>query len=162
MTRNNYALISLVTLMLFAAMVLTIVPLPHFLIGMMPQWALLVVLWVVVQFPDKLGVIFAFCFGLLMDVLTGSLLGQHAFVYVFLVYCVLKLQLSLRHLPMWQQMLMVLMFSFLNLSLQRVIIVWVGHALPLGNLWVSIFTSALVWPLLTAVLHKFHWQRIIE
>ena len=51
-----------------------------------PQWAVLVLLFWVMTAPEAVGMVSAWVAGLLVDSLTGSLLGQHALTYVLIAW----------------------------------------------------------------------------
>lgn len=51
-----------------------------------PDWLLIsLVFWTIYQ-PRRVGVVWAFSLGLIMDVHNGTLLGQHAFIYPIIAF----------------------------------------------------------------------------
>ena len=59
-------------------MLLTIFPMPDWFSAIRPQWCALILLYWCFALPMHVGIISGWCVGLLLDVLLGTLLGQHA------------------------------------------------------------------------------------
>ena len=93
---------------LTVALILTIIPLPAFLIPMRPYWVALVVIFWCLETQDLVSLGSAFLLGVVLDILTGSLLGMHVLGLVILVYLVTRFRARLRFFPPWQQALSVL------------------------------------------------------
>ncbi len=117
-----------------------------------PQWAVLVLLFWVMTAPEAVGMVSAWVAGLLVDSLTGSLLGQHALTYVLIAWAGLSLHQRLRMYSGVQQTLIVFLtvlgaevLAALLLRLVR------GQALSFAMLWTPVVT-ALCWPLLYGAL----------
>ncbi len=91
-----------------AALILTIWPLPHWAELFRPAWVPLVTVYWCLWLPQRVGVITAFVAGLLVDALTGTLLGEHALALVLVAWSTLWLHLQVRVYPWWQQCFMVL------------------------------------------------------
>ena len=87
------------------AMVLTVMPLPAMLAPLRPYWVALVVIFWCLETQALISLGSAFLIGLLLDVLTGTLLGMHALGLVILVYLVTRFRARLRFFPPWQQAL---------------------------------------------------------
>ena len=60
------------------AVVLTLFPLPDYLESLRPYWVALVLIYWCLESQELLSLGLAFVIGLALDLLTGSLLGQHA------------------------------------------------------------------------------------
>ncbi len=93
---------------LAVAFVLQLMPLPQVLLPVKPYWVALVLIYWAIELPEKIGLGFAFLFGMAGDVLTGELLGEQALRLVVLAFIVLRFRARLRFFPMWQQALAVL------------------------------------------------------
>ncbi|HBX59444.1 MAG TPA: rod shape-determining protein MreD, partial [Methylophaga sp.] len=88
--------------------------------------------------------------GLVMDVVTGGILGIHAFAYALVIYLVGRLHLQIRQYPLWQQA-----FTILSLvSLVHFIVMLSAPITFSWNHWLTVLTSTLVWPFVYAVLRK--------
>lgn len=137
---------------IFAAFGLSLLPLPRLTFPFMPDWVLLVVLYWVIFLPQGVSIGIAWITGLLIDVLTNSLLGEHAVASAFVAYLGLKLYRRIRVFPLWQQMLSILVL----LSIYHAILFWIQGIIqqPLTpNYWFAIITGTLVWPLIATLLH---------
>ena len=117
-----------------------------------PQWAVLVLLFWVMTAPEAVGMVSAWVAGLLVDSLTGSLLGQHALTYVLIAWAGLSLHQRLRMYSVVQQALIVFLtvlgaevLAALLLRLAR------GQALSFAMIWTPVVT-ALFWPLVYGAL----------
>ena len=141
-------LVLLTTLLL--AMVLAVITLPASLpmeLGYLrPDWVLLVLIYWVIALPHRIGIGTAWCLGLLMDVLLGSLFGQHALSFVLVAYVSVSLYQRLRMFAVWQQSLVV----FAMIGVHEVLGFWVESIAGLAqwSIWLLLpaVISALMWP----------------
>jgi rod shape-determining protein MreD len=93
-----------------------------------------------------------FVVGLLLDTLTGTLLGQHALALSLVAFVCVRLHQRIRLYPRWQQALTVLVL----LMLHQLISLWVDRTigrpgLPLSY-WLPSFVGMLLWPLVHEIL----------
>ena len=105
-TRRDRRLVVLITVAIAA--VLTLIPLPDYLEFLRPYWVALVLIYWGLETQGLVTLGFAFTIGLALDLLTGSLLGQHALGLVIITYLVTRFRFRLRFFPPWQQALAVL------------------------------------------------------
>lgn len=140
---------------LAAAMALTIVPLPDWLESWRPNWVALVLIFWGLETRDFISVGAAFLVGLVLDLLTGSLLGMHALEMVVLVYLVIRFRARLRFFPPWQQALSVLAL----LINDRIIVLWIvslkGDEFPTAGFWLPPLVSMLLWPWIFLLLDRY-------
>ena len=61
--------------------------------------------------PDKVGIFEALLFGLLTDLLTGSVLGLNGLLFVLLTYICQRFFYQFRVSPIWQQSVILFFFS---------------------------------------------------
>jgi len=98
------------------------------------------------------GVGVGWVLGLLLDVMTGTLLGQHALSLSLVAFLALRLHLRVRVLPAWQQGISV----FLLVVLDRALSLWVtgiqGMPTEAKAIWAPAATSTLLWPWLYVIL----------
>ncbi len=132
---------------------------PELFSWLRPEWAAIVLLYWVMAVPQRVGMVTAWCVGILVDSLTGSLLGQHALGFVLIAFVGLSMYERLRMYSLLQQAFIV----FVTIALARLIGFWV-EALVRGVGWTPMIllpavTSALLWPLaftaLRALRRKF-------
>lgn len=109
------------------------------------------IFWALVL-PERVGVLWAFGIGLVLDVATGTLLGHHALGLSIVVYVAAELHARIRIFPLWQQSL----FVWLLLVLERLLSLWIlgatGQPLPSLTYWGSTLVGLILWPWLSIVL----------
>ena len=137
------------------AVVLTLVPLPTFVDALRPYWVALVLIYWCLETQDLVPLGFAFLSGLVLDLLTGSLLGLHALSLVVLVYLVTRFRARIRFFPPWQQALSILAL-LLN---DRIIVLWImslrGEPLPPIAFWAAPVVGTAIWPWLFLLLDRY-------
>ena len=87
------------------AFLLALVPLPGLLLPLRPYWLALVLAYWVIETPERAGLGFAFCIGLLADVLTGGILGEQALRLVVMAFILQRFRARIRFFPLSQQAL---------------------------------------------------------
>jgi rod shape-determining protein MreD len=140
---------------LVVAIVLTLVSLPPALDALRPYWVALVLIYWCLETRGLITLGMAFSTGLSLDLLTGSLLGQHALSLVILVYLVTRFRARLRFFPTWQQALSV----FALLLNDRIILLWIvslrGDPLPSLDFWLPPIMGTLLWLPVFLLLDRF-------
>jgi len=117
-----------------------------------PDLLLLVIAYWCLNEPGRIGMVTAFCFGLLMDVHDGSLLGVHALTYTLVAYGTLVLSRRLQRFNSVVQCIHMLPVFVVAKSASRLIEGWLaGEWLGWGWLWSAIL-MALLWPLVDVLL----------
>lgn len=149
----------LITLLI--AFTLALLPMPDWTIWLRPAWVLLVLIYWTMTMPYRIGVVFAFFMGLMMDLLNGSLLGEHALAFTLVIYFVARMHIRLCIYPPLQQGLsigiFVLFYQFIIYCIQGF-----GGELPSSHLyWLSSLTSMLFWPWLFILMRDCRrWFKI--
>ncbi|MEE8496289.1 MAG: rod shape-determining protein MreD [Xanthomonadales bacterium] len=140
---------------LLVAVVLTLVSLPSELAALRPYWVALVLIYWCLETQGLVTLGMAFSVGLVLDLLTGSLLGMHAISLVILIYLVTRFRARLRFFPTWQQALSV----FALLLNDRIILLWIvslrGDPLPPLGFWLPPIVGALLWIPVFLLLDRF-------
>ena len=90
------------------AMLLMILPLPEWARPFRPQWVTLTLVYWCIALPHRFGVGTGFSLGIVLDVLTGTLLGQHALGLSLVAFIAVQLHARIRVFPFWQQSLAVI------------------------------------------------------
>lgn len=128
------------------AILMMILPLPEWARTYRPQWVTLTLIYWCIALPHRVGVGSGFITGLLLDVLTGTLLGQHALGLSLVAFISMQMHQRIRVFPLWQQALGV----FILLLLEHLLALWVMGAtdqIPPGlDYWVVPLIGALLWP----------------
>lgn len=92
-----------VVLALLVALSLEVAPLPDTADILRPAWmALSIIYWSMHQ-PGRYGVGIAWIVGLVLDVLKGAVLGQHALMLSVAAYLTIMFRQRMRVFPIWQQ-----------------------------------------------------------
>jgi rod shape-determining protein MreD len=149
-TTQNSALTILITLLV--AFILTLLPMPGWAVWLTPSWVLMVLIYWAMSAPDRVNVGVAWIVGIFLDVLEGTLLGEHAFALTMIVYLVVRMSSRLRMFPLIQQglsiFLLVLLYQFILFCIQGFL-----GALPSSWLyWFSSLTSMLLWPWVYSIM----------
>ncbi|TSA03850.1 MAG: rod shape-determining protein MreD [Methylococcus sp.] len=135
------------------AMITRILPLGEGFAPFNPDWVALVLLYWILPVPERIGILWAWGVGLMVDALTGRLLGQHALAYGVMAYLALLMRARLTLLPLFMQSLWVLGL----LLVESLLVLWTQRQeLPVAmqfQYWYPALTGALIWPLVLFILH---------
>jgi rod shape-determining protein MreD len=116
--------------------------------------ALILVFWNVYQ-PRRIGIALAWLLGLVMDVYSGSLLGQHALAYSVLSFGAIALHRRLLWYSITGQALQLLPLFFLAQIVVVLVHFFFTGVMPPWLSWISPLLTALLWiPLSNWVLGR--------
>ena len=122
------------------------------LIGFAPDFvALFIIYWTLNQ-PRRVGVGWAFCLGLMMDVADGNVMGQHALAYTMMAYLTLSRQRQLAIFPFWQQAFVALGLMLAGQGLMLALRTMMGAPFVGWNYFAGCFLAAFIWPPLSNLL----------
>ena len=146
---------------LILALVLALLPMPDWTVWLRPAWVLMVLIYWAIHVPFKVSVGVAWLMGLVMDLLMGSLLGEHALAFTIAVYFVSRMYMRLRMYPLMQQGMSVFAFVLLYQFIIYCTQGFIGD-LPRNHLyWLSSVTSMLLWPWLFVLMRDFRrWFKV--
>jgi rod shape-determining protein MreD len=144
----------LIFLTIVTAVLLSLLPLPDVLLPFKPYWVALVLVYWSLETQDVISLGHAFLIGLVLDILSGSLMGLHALSLVVMVFLVQRFRSRLRFFPPWQQA-----FSVLGLLVNdRIILIWItallGEPLPTWKYWLPPLVGMALWPWLFLLLDR--------
>ncbi|WP_443091285.1 rod shape-determining protein MreD [Basfia succiniciproducens] len=140
------------------ALVLEISPWPAGFHSFKPAWLVLALTYWVLALPTRINIGTAFIFGVVWDVLLGTVLGVHALVLSCFAYLIARYHQILRNLSLWQQSLLIIVLVFfvrLGVFLLELFI----HSAEFD--WKEIFgalISGLLWPWVFLLLRKIRRQ----
>ena len=139
---------------MFIALLITLLPLPNYLLLASPFWVLLFFIYWMNYFSVRWRFFFALIIGLMLDILNGSLLGQNSIALIISSAFIINIKQS---------------FHVSNISTQQVY-VFIAGSIYLGILllthviiqgfdfsWIvllSPLTTSLFWPLVQFILTK--------
>lgn len=151
----------LIPLSILGALILDSMPLPAQISTFRPEFTTLIVVYWVMFNPRQVSIGSAWFVGILQDTLNGGWLGLHAFTKSIIAYFVQRLHLQIQIFPAWQQMAMVLLFSYLDHSLASLIYsAFQPSSLHLADL-VRPLSTALFWPFIYLGISKLrYWARL--
>lgn len=148
-----------IILSLLVAFVLTILPVAEAWGHWRPEWiALVLVHWGLVL-PKKSSLVLACFVGLLLDVIQGSILGQHAFGLLLVLFITLRMRSRILNDSLFQQLFLL----FLALGSYLLINLWIlgiTGSTPSGwGYWLKVVSSMLVWPVFHYYMHIYHARK---
>lgn len=148
----HYGWLLAASLLLAAA--LSVVVLPDWLALARPALVLMVVSYWALA-PDRpMGLLGSWCIGLMLDVMNGTALGQHALALVLCVFILIKFSEFIRSYRIWQQALLFLpIFLIYEFTLFWMDNLTGRSAEPLWR-WAPVVSSTLLWPPLSFLLQR--------
>jgi len=136
------------------AFMLTLLPMPNWAVWLRPAWVLMVLIFWVMAAPDQVSVGAAWIAGIILDILLGSLLGEHALALTIVTFIVVRMYSRLRMFPLLQQglsiFLLVLLYQFILFCIQG----FIGSSPNSWLYWSSSLTSMLLWPWVYSILRS--------
>jgi rod shape-determining protein MreD len=131
------------------SIILTIVPTPDFLENFKPDWTLLLLIFLSINIPKEFNVGTAFILGILVDVSKGTLLGQHAFAYLLVIFLTSKLHLQLRNYPLLQLTAIICLI----LMIYQFILFWIngisGISSSISSYMGPVISGTVLWPIIS-------------
>ena len=148
---------SFLTIGIIAILLLSIYPLPTWGQWLRPEFAVLAVIYWVMLAPFQLGMTLAWFIGLSLDLLEGSVLGQHALALTIIAYiCALSHQ-QLRMFSLGAQILAVFLLVLLYLLMNYWVNSLTGGSFDSILFLLPVLTSAFFWPLLKLIFDHMNF-----
>jgi rod shape-determining protein MreD len=136
------------------ALLLTIMPLPEWLRMLRPDWVGLVLIYWCMALPERVGVVSGWLSGLVVDLLTGAILGQHALALTVVAWLTIRFHQRVRLFPLLQQAATVLVLLVLHQLLALWISRFIGRPGVDWQYWAPSFIGMLAWPLIYTSLRS--------
>lgn len=132
-------------LSLTGALVLAVVPLPGPVEPFRPPFVTMAVIYWTMMWPRLCGPLTGFVIGLALDVLYGSLLGQHALALVVVSWLTLRFHLQIRIFPLWQ----LTVTAFMLMAVDAFLVFWADGiaGYPTGGAarWTQVLAGGIAW-----------------
>ena len=133
----------LITISIFFALVMALMPLPISFEPYRPDWVLMVLMYWSLAVPHRLNIGTAWVVGLLIDLASGSPLGVNSLTYSVCIFITASNFQKIRNFSLWQQSILIALF----LTLYHLMQFWLNHFL-MG----VYFSPHYMWPVLTGML----------
>lgn len=147
---------------LLLALFLTLMPLPEVVEAARPYWIAMVLIYWILESGRLRHLGQAFVLGLLVDVLTGVLLGQHALSLLIISYLTDRFRNRIRFFPPWQQAAVVLALLFNDRIVQLWVVGLVGDTWPPWVWWLAPLAGMLLWPWLFLLLDRLRQRERLQ
>ena len=145
---------NIIFLSFIAAFILSMVPLPQVLQLVRPEFVTVVLIYWAIALPNRIGVGIGWTVGLVYDVSTDVLLGQHALTFALIAYLAIKLHQRIRIFPVWQQALTILVLMMFQGTITLWIKGMVGDPPTLSAFMLPAISTALFWPVAYFLLRQ--------
>lgn len=147
-----------VLLSLLVALSLEVTPLPADLATWRPPWLALTAMYWALAYPRRYGLALAWCAGIVLDVLKGGVLGQHALAMTVATWLTLRFHLRLRVFPIWQQTVAV----GAVIATHQFFVFWVDGVTGGAELsWqraTPVLAAMIAWPIVVALLDALRYR----
>jgi rod shape-determining protein MreD len=137
------------------ALVLTLLPMPEWTVWLRPAWVMMVLIYWSMTSPQHVNVGTAWTVGIILDVLNGTLLGEHALALVIVTYFVVRMHSQLRVYPILQQAIWVFLFVLLYQFVLFCVQGFLGELPKTWLYWSSSATSMLLWPWVYTIMRDY-------
>jgi rod shape-determining protein MreD len=139
---------------LLVALSLEVTPLPGDFAPWRPPWLALAAIYWALAYPRRYGLAMSWSAGLVLDVLKGAVLGQHALAMTVAVWLALRFHLRLRIFPIWQQTVAVGAL----IAVHQFLVFWVDGVTGEAELaWTRLaptLAAMLCWPLVAVLFDR--------
>lgn len=145
---------------ILAAYLLAIFPLDYAFLWLRPEFVALLVVYWAIHLPQQFGLVSAWMSGLGLDIVENSTLGQHALALTVVAYVCLMSYQRIRSYAMWHQS----MWIFILVGIHQLFCNWVqslnGRSADVWEFLIPALASALIWPVVYAVLStlRIHYR----
>jgi len=150
-----------IAISMLIAIILALLPMPDWTIWLRPAWVLMILIYWSMTVPYRVGVGIAWIMGIIVDLLNGTLLGEHALAFTVVIYFVSRMYMRFRMYPLLQQGISVLFFTLIYQFILYCVQGFIGE-LPRSHLyWLSSVTSMLLWPWLFILMRDYRrWFKV--
>ena len=148
----------LMVVSLLVALSLEVTSLPANLAAWRPPWLALTAIYWALAYPRRYGLALAWIAGLVLDVLKGGVLGQHALAMTVATWLALRFHLRIRVFPIWQQTTAIGVL----IAIHQFLVFWVDGVTVGAELsWqraTPTLAAIIAWPLIVVTLDRLRIQ----
>ncbi len=141
------------------AFLLLLMPLPDKLLLWRPEWIALTFIYWTLILPNKVSLFMAWFAGLFIDIIFGSILGQHAFTMTIVVFMSIRLLPRISKNILWHQYALIILVLGTYLLLNLWIMAATGNNPATWRYWLPLLSSLIIWPFYSWVLKFFREKR---
>nr|VFJ42413.1 MAG: rod shape-determining protein MreD [Candidatus Kentron sp. DK]VFJ45471.1 MAG: rod shape-determining protein MreD [Candidatus Kentron sp. DK] len=127
-------------------------PLPAWAVLWRPAWVAMVLIYWCLAIPGRIGMGIGWSAGLVLDILGGGLLGQHAMGLCIVAFIAGRFHHKIRVLPIWQHSIvlfgLITLYRFSVLSVSGI----QGYPIPISAYFSPALTSMVLWPWVFVIL----------
>ena len=131
---------------------LALAPVPTALLPLKPFWLALVLVYWLLELPERVPLGRVFLLGLIGDLVGGELFGEQAMRLCILCFIALRFRSRLRFFPMWQQTLAVFGLLLNDRIVYLMVHTFAGDPAPSLDFWLAPVAGTIVWPWLFLLL----------
>ncbi len=142
--------------------VVMILPVSEWVQWAWPEWTTMALIYWTMTLPSRVGILTGWVLGLGLDVLLGTVLGQHALVLALVAYFSLVLHRRIRVYPILQQSFIVFLLVGLQLLMLRFVQAAVGSVPSSLLYWLPCLVSALLWPVFFFFMNIFRYRFVVS
>jgi rod shape-determining protein MreD len=150
---------ALMTLVLLVSLVLTLLPVDPLLRAIWPHWTAMVMIYWVLEGNRLRFFGQAWLLGLVLDIFTGTLLGQQALSLLLMSFLLSRFRNRLRFFPPWQQAVAVLAMLSIDRLIALVVFMVTSEPWPPLLWYLSPVVGMVLWPWLFLALDALRQTR---
>ncbi|KTC66012.1 Rod shape-determining protein MreD (plasmid) [Legionella adelaidensis] len=147
-------------LALIVALILTILPLPEFMLGVRPPWVLLLLLYAEFYLPKNFSTISVFFLGLCLDILLFHVIGENAFALLITTWVATGKTRRFAFFSVGQQMVLIGLFALIYESILLLIDAFLGNNYSSITVVGSTILAMLLWPWVRILAESIFIQKI--
>lgn len=154
MRHSPYLIHGVILGSIFLGLVFAVFPLPVKAGALRPEFICLLCIFWVTNMPQYVGIFYAWCIGLMQDIVEGTVWGAHAMALAIVAYICIMAYQRIKNYSIWHQALWI----FVLVGFHQVIVNWIqsmaGYHNDTVSLLVSTAISAVFWPLVFVLISK--------
>lgn len=135
-----------------------ILPMANWLSALRPFFLALVLIFWILETPQKISLGRVFCIGLVLDIFSFTFLGEHALRLLIICGVVHQFRNQFRFYPLWQQSVLIMILLYFDQLVLWFIRYLQGMSVPVIETLASPFIAFLIWPWLYIVLDNWRLQ----